>query len=103
MSDAERIAKLQAYQMTDEEIERLNVLALPFIDTLRQEFGSRANVAVVNVMASQLAHALANPDEGFCVLSCVNDWLAGTALSHGGMEYRIVWRGPDGEWEAEAD
>jgi hypothetical protein len=103
MSNAERIEKLKSYQLKDPELERLKALTQPFLDTLQLEFGSRDHIAVVNVVALLLAHALADPDEGFPALCCVNDWLTVIPRHHGGVEYRVVWRRHDGSWETQDD
>jgi len=86
--------KMDAFQLTDAEVDRLNELAAPFVASVQRAFGSRTTEAMTNLIASQLGHALAHAagDDGFYIMECVNDWLRVVARNHhGGLPLQLRW------------
>jgi hypothetical protein len=70
------MARLDEYQISDDELRRVNILIMGLRDNMIAEFGDRADIVMTSVIGSQLAHRLADGDEGFQVWMKVNDWLA---------------------------
>jgi hypothetical protein len=48
------------YQLSDDEVATLNRIAGPFRDSMTETFGPRAEIALVNLIGSRLAHLLPN-------------------------------------------
>lgn len=83
-------AKMDSYQLSDADVEKLNQLAAPFLAAVQREFGGRMQQAMVNLIGSRLAHRIdAGDAHGFYVVQCVNDWLRVAAKSHGAMPMSV--------------
>jgi hypothetical protein len=68
--------------MSDNELMTANRLLLPFVEKMGEALGERTQPVLINVLASQLAHHLADPKIGFPVLCIVNYWLRMVAEAH---------------------
>lgn len=94
--EADRMAeydqtKMDSYQLSDDEIDRLNRLIGVFIDDVKGEFGDRAQQALVNCLGSALAHSMNDHAEAIYIITTVNEWLEAVAENHGGLPLRLTW------------
>jgi hypothetical protein len=89
MTPDEAMAKLDTYRLSSDEVGRLNAIQKSMIDSVMAEFGPRTHIAMTNTAASGLAHALADPEEAWFIMTTLNEWLAVTASRHGGLSFKL--------------
>jgi hypothetical protein len=84
-------AKTRSYQLSDAEVDKINALSEPFLESMRQEFGSRMPQAMFNMIGSMLAHQIPRYGEDcFYVVQCLNDWFRIVATGRGGLPPRCM-------------
>jgi hypothetical protein len=88
-------ARVEAYELTDAEMGKLDKLAASFFAKLQRTFGDRTLQVVVNMLGSVLSHTIASVeapggDESFYVVEAVNGWLHAAHLNHRTAPWQIV-------------
>jgi hypothetical protein len=89
-------AKMDSYELSDAELDKLNELAMPFLESVQREFGSRTTQAMVNVIGAQLSQFIARaeakcPGDSFYIVRCINEWFAGLARTQGGVPLHLTF------------
>ena len=84
-------SKMDSYELSEDERDRLNQVIGVFLDDVKAEFGTRAGPILVNLLGNALAHNLLDLAEAFYVMTRVNRWLEIVAENHGGLPLQLMW------------